>query len=553
MVVTFPRRAGLAALAGAAATCMFDPVGLVLAGPLAILGFTLALRGVGLRAAAVLGLVFGGVFSFSLLWWMRAVGTDAWIALSVIETAYFLLVGPLVTLVQRLRGWPVWVAATWVSYEELRAGWPFGGFPWGRLAFGVMDTAFAPLLPYLGTAGVGFVVALLGTATAWVVVRVAGMRRDGAVASLRRPRVLVGLAAPYAAIGAVVLLAAVRPYQAPTDGEVVQVAAVQGDVPGDGDDVVPVHREVTRNHVDTTVELGADVAAGDTSEPRFVVWPENSTAVDPFLDGRTRTQIDAAVSAVGVPVVVGGMVDAVDDEQVLNQGIVWDPVTGPGDRYAKRHPVPFGEYIPFRNAWFTSVVEDFDLIPRDMLSGARTTPLDVAGVQVGNAICFDVAYDDGFREQVSAGAEMLTVQTSNAMFIRTHQIDQQFEMTRMRALESGKYLVVAAINGVSGIIRPDGSVAATIDTRTRGVVAGEVVLNDAVTPAMRYGAGIALLLAVTTLLAAAGGLAGGAIGGLVGAARTRRSMARPGRADERSTADDAAGEGPATTTRERVG
>lgn len=552
MVVSFRRRAGLAAFAGAAATCMFAPVGLVLAGPLALLGFTLALRGARLPAAAGIGVVFGAVFSFSLLWWMRAVGTDAWIALSLIETAYFLLLGPVVALVQRLPGWPVWVAAAWVSYEELRAGWPFGGFPWGRLAFGVMDTGFAPLLPYVGTAGVGFVVALLGTVTAWVVVRVVGLRRTGGNDAVRDRRVLGVLVAPYVAIGAVVLLAVVRPYEVPEDGEVVEVAAVQGDVPGAGDDVVPVHREVTRNHVDTTIELGAAVDAGEEPEPRFVVWPENSTAVDPFLDRRTRTEIDAAVASVGVPVVVGGMVDAVDDEQVLNQGIVWDPTTGPGDRYAKRHPVPFGEYIPFRNAWFTSVVEDFDLIPRDMLSGARTTPLDVAGVAVGNAICFDVAYDDGFREQVGAGAEMLTVQTSNAMFIRTHQIDQQFEMTRMRALESGKYLVVAAINGVSGIIRPDGSVAQTIDTRTQGVVAGEVVLNDAVTPAMRYGAGIALVLGATTVLAAAGGLLRGR--------RVGRSMARPGgprstgaAPDERAAAHDAAGEGPATTTRERVG
>ena len=119
MVVSFRRRAGLAAFAGAAATCMFAPVGLVLAGPVALLGLTLALRGTRVPAAAGIGVVFGAVFSFSLLWWMRAVGTDAWIALSLIETAYFLLLGPVVALVQRLPGWPVWVAAAWVSYEEL--------------------------------------------------------------------------------------------------------------------------------------------------------------------------------------------------------------------------------------------------------------------------------------------------------------------------------------------------------------------------------------------------------------------------------------------------
>ncbi len=69
---------------------------------------------------------------------------------------------------------------------------------------------------------------------------------------------------------------------------------------------------------------------------------------------------------------------------------------------------------------------------------------------VADAICFDVAYDDGIYGQVARGAELLTVQTSNAIFIHTAQIDQQFEISRLRALETGRWVVVAAINGVSG-------------------------------------------------------------------------------------------------------
>lgn len=497
MSASFRVRALGAALAGLTGSLAFEPVGLVLLGPVAVAGFCLSLYGARVRAGVGIGLVFGAAFSFSILWWMRAVGTDAWIALSLIETAYFLALGPVVVLLQRLRAWPVWAAAAWVAYEELRSGWPFGGFPWGRLSFGTIDTPFASLLPWLGTPGVGFVLALLGTLLAAAVLSLAAARRTDRVLD---PRAAGRLALPFVAIGALVALAAVRPYDVPEDGRTVQVAAVQGDVPGAGDDVVAVHRDVTRNHVETTMQLGDDVAAGRVPAPELVVWPENSTAVDPFTDSSTYAGITAAVQGVGVPVLVGGMVDAPRRGQVLNQGIVWDPVSGPGDRYSKRHPVPFGEFIPFRNSALTSAVSQFDLIPRDMLAGTRLTPLRVGDVMVGNAICFDVAYDDGFRDQVNAGAQMLTVQTSNAMFIRTNQIDQQLEITRLRAVETGKYLVVAAINGRTAIVAPDGSIVADIDPRTQGVVQGEVVLNDVVTPAMWLGPWLARAATAATLV-----------------------------------------------------
>ena len=143
-----------------------------------------------------------------------------------------------------------------------------------------------------------------------------------------------------------------------------------------------------------------------------MLWPENSTAVDPFLDSEVNAGIREAVSAIGVPVMIGGLVDD-GDEHVLNQGIVWDPVTGPGDRYTKQHPVAYGEYIPFRRYWDPNFGA-LRAIGRDMKSGTRTSPIQVAGIEVADAICFDIAYDDVARDQLQEGAELMTVQTSNA-------------------------------------------------------------------------------------------------------------------------------------------
>ena len=122
-----------------------------------------------------------------------------------------------------------------------------------------------------------------------------------------------------------------------------------------------------------------------------------------------------------------------------------------------------------------------------MLSGTRDDPLTIAGTEVGDAICFDVAYDDGIYAQVSRGAQMLTVQTSNATFIYTHQIAQQFAITRLRAIETGRWLVVAATNGVSGVIAPDGTVVASAPTRTQSALVEQVQLTTSLPPSVRIG------------------------------------------------------------------
>jgi apolipoprotein N-acyltransferase len=126
-------------------------------------------------------------------------------------------------------------------------------------------------------------------------------------------------------------------------------------------------------------------------------------------------------------------------------------------------------------------------VSRDMLSGTRTEPLDIAGVKVADAICFDIAYDDGLTAQLRNGAQLLVVQSSQATFIHTDQTEQQFAITRLRALETGRWVAVATTNGVSGLIAPDGHVIATADKRTRAVLVERLGLTSQLTPATRIG------------------------------------------------------------------
>lgn len=492
----------LAGVAGLLLAASFEPLAVAWLMPFAVAGFAVAARGTTTRRGFLVGLCFGACFYFVHIWWMRAVGLPAWIALATLETLFYGLVGAFAALTARQRCWPVLFAAAWTAAEVLRSGWPLGGMPWGRLAFGVADTPAAPALAYVGAVGVSFAVALLaGLLAGSITGTITGsLAADGGSKAPRRSRKLsaLGLIAVVAAFA----LPVIFPWKVVEDGQ-VRVAAVQGDVPGNGDDILYDHRQVTRNHVEATVDLARQVASGSEPAPDFVLWPENSTAVDPFRDAGTNEGIWRASSAIGVPILVGAIVDGAPG-QALNQGIVWDPDTGAGERYTKWHPVPFGEYIPLRSIFMKyNFFDRLREVGRDMPSGTRREPLLIAGVKVADAICFDIAYDDGITAQLRNGARLLVVQSSQATFIHTAQTDQQFAITRLRAIETGRWVAVATTNGLSGLIAPDGEVLATADKRVRAVMAGDLGLSSQLTPAVRIGpwsGRLALLITAVALV-----------------------------------------------------
>ncbi len=483
--LTVPLRCLLALVGGLVLAAAFEPVGQSWVMPAAIAALVFSVRGLRPGRAWIPSLLFGITFSYAVMVWMRSVGTDAWIAMCALEASFFMPLGLGLAWSLRLRAWPVWAALWWVGIETWRSGFPFSGMPFGRLVYATADTPWAGALPWIGMTGVSFLVALTGTTLAWLLIHLRTTRSS-----------VVVLAALAVATVAPLLV----PFHVEESGTST-VAAVQGDVPGTGLDVVVVNRQVTANHVRLTEELADAVAAGEEPQPDFVVWPENSTAVDPFTDPRVHAGIVAASDAIGVPILVGGVSDdPLDDRHVLNQGIVYRPGLGSGDRYTKRHPVPYGEYIPFRGSLIPESYGKLRMVPRDMVRGTSLEPLRIGDVRVADAICFDVAYDEGISGQVARGAQLVTVQTSNAMFSRTGQLAQQFEISRLRALETGRWVVVAAINGISGVVRPDGSVVASVPARGQEVLVETVGLSTTITPAVRLGVWPARLVLIFLVL-----------------------------------------------------
>ncbi|MEX2290907.1 MAG: apolipoprotein N-acyltransferase [Mycobacteriales bacterium] len=473
-----PRRraAGLrltgAVLSGLLLYLAFPPVDLPWLAPAAVALLTLVCRGTSARRGALLGLVHGLALFLPLVSWTATIaGPGALLALALLQAAFLALLGAALSLATRTAAWPLWSAALWTGQEALRARLPFGGFPWGRLAFSQGDSALTPLAALGGAPLVTFTVALLAGALAWSVLHA---RRGPVLAAL----VAVGGSALAAGAGAVVPL--------PTGGESVRVAVVQGNVPRLGLDFNAQRAAVLANHVSATRELAADVRAGRAERPELVIWPENASDLDPFTDPEAFTAIDGAVQDIGVPVLVGAVLLG-PGEQVSNAGIVWDPVSGPGRRYVKRHPVPFGEYIPYRSL-VRRVTSKVDLVPRDFAAGNEVGVLDVGPVRLGDVICFEVAYDDLVRDVVTGGGRLIVVQTNNATFGRSGETVQQLAMGRLRAVEHGRTVLVAATSGISAVIAPDGTLVEQAAVFTREVLVHEVPVRTGRTPATRLGA-----------------------------------------------------------------
>jgi apolipoprotein N-acyltransferase len=488
-----------AALAGGLAlAAAFPPVGiwpLAPAGP-ALLVLVLWQRR--LRGSFAMGLLFGLAFFVPLLSWVVNVAWYAWAALAGAEALVFAVITVAQRLLLRLPAWPVAVAGWWVAAEALRSRWPYA-FPWGRLAMSQAGDPTAPWAAVGGPALLSFLVALTGTVLAWLLLRLPrqpGGGRNRAAAVLLRGLALAGTAG--LTLAGTLLPLDPQPAGTPS----ATVAAVQGDVPHAR--TLPGQLRataVTANHAAATKTLASQVKAGTRPAPGVVIWPENSTDIDPRLSPLTYATISSALSAIHRPVLVGEVLE----NPRRNVGQLWTPGHGPGPVYVKRQLVPFGEYIPFRGLLrhITSLV---NLQPVNFTAGHKAVVFRVGQIKLGDVICYEVGFDGLVSSEVRAGANLLTVQTNDASFEVDGQLGeslQQLAMARIRAVETDRAVVVASTTGVSAIIAPDGSLITHSGTWRRAVLEARVPLLTYRTLADRLGGWPEAGFVALTLLALA--------------------------------------------------
>ncbi|MER7794948.1 apolipoprotein N-acyltransferase [Streptomyces sp. NPDC097640] len=493
-------RSAVAAVCGLALGLAFPPYGLWPLSVVSVAALSLLTHGRTARQGAWTGFAMALPFFVLLLKWLHVVGWDATVGLSVLQALYFLPLGAGLALISRLPlPWlrPLWAACLWIAEEWARGRVPFGGFTWGRLAFANTGSPYTPLAALGGAPLVSFAVALTGTLLAAAALALYALR-GGAP----RPRGALLAGGSVAVAAAVTVAGFAVPIPTAADDS-VDIAIVQGNVQQPGMDFLGRPMKILNNHVDATLDLAKDVKAGRIKKPDLVIWPENASDLDPFEYREAYARIDEAVKAINVPVLVGALVDhPTKPGYVLNQGIVWDPRSGPGASYTKQHPVPFGEYVPFREQ-LSKFITRFKRVPRDFYPGDHTGVLKVGPARLGDVICFEVAYDGIVRDTVNAGARMIVVQTNNATYGRTGQPEQQLAMSRLRAIEHGRAVVTAATSGISAVVAPDGTIEQRTKEFTQDVLTARIPLRDGTTVADRVGATPEWVLAMVGVLSCA--------------------------------------------------
>ncbi|MFI2102395.1 apolipoprotein N-acyltransferase [Isoptericola sp. NPDC019693] len=567
----------LAVAAGAALWASFPDVG---AWPLAFVGVALlfaALRRDGRRAAGwnfLVGLVAGLTFWLPHIWWANfATDTVPWVALSVLETLFLAAFGSLWTWARRwgrVRRHPAAQAAVFavvfVAVEQWRSEIPFGGFPWGRLAWAMAGAPTGRAAWLGGTTLVSLLVAAAGVLLALAVGRLLRARwrpaghgtghgsGDGTPGVARRRAAASAgafvLAAAALVTGPLLLPLAHDPgTREVTDADdpghrgtvvdagtgtaqagVLRAGAVQGNVSEPGEGSFANRAEVLNNHLAGTYAIADEQAAGAFGDGPgdavdVVLWPENGSDLDPQTTPEVGAAIDDAARAVGAPILVGAQ-EWPDTGGRYNVALLWEPGQGVTQRYAKQHPAPFGEYIPIRGfvRLFSAQV---DRVTTDMIPGTEPAVVDlpVDGAAIGHGtgettvpmatvICFEVAYDEIVRDAVQRGAQVLVVPTNNASFGYTAESTQQLAMTRLQAITTGRAAVQVSTVGVSGVVAPDGTLVARTQLFTPDHWVADLPLRTELTPAVRagYWPGWAVGAVAVVLV----------VGGIVSAVRARR-------------------------------
>jgi len=449
----------------------------------------ISLIGRRLWSSVLVGFAFGAAFFFvNLLFTARYLGPVPWIALSMLEAvltaagavpitlAYRWLPRVLPGVTARLLLLPLLVAGLWTLREQVVGSWPYGGFPWGRIGISQVNGPVADLASWVGVSGLTFLVVLL-CAAAIEYVRLARFRRP-----------LTAL--PMAVVALLLLLV---PQFPTTAAGSLRVGAVQGNGPaGYFDERTP--DAVLRAQLEATAPLLDE-------DMDVLLWPEGGVDSDPTVEGSTADILDALSTRLDAPLIVAAVTQR--DDEYFNSSLLWEAGEGAVQTYDKRHPVPFGEYVPDR-AFFEPFAPDLiGLIQREYTPGATPPFFDLGGVGVGLGICFDVIYDDVIWDGAREGAQIYMFQTNNADFRGTDENLQQLAFARMRAIETGRSVVNLSTVGTSQIISSDGTTMLGLPADEAGHMLADVPLRTGLTPAVVAGEAVKILIGWGSILALA--------------------------------------------------
>ena len=368
------------------------------------------------------------------------VGNLPWIILGFVQSIFFII--PAFFFANSIRLKPYFFASSYVLVELLLRTIPFTGFGWSRMSYTQTQSPFSILYPLGGVVLV-----------AWVLAFSVAIRRLSAL-------ILVIT---------LISLAAIVPSQITNSGK-IKVALIQGGVNKLGLDFNSKPREVFFRHLDQTNRL--------TESVDLIIWPENAVDIDVNLNPDIKKLITDISVAKGTPILVGGVTNS--PKGLKNQSMFFTPILS--QTYTKRYLTPFGEYLPIRSVAMrvSAYAKQID----DFTAGEQSETFMFSSGEFQTLICYELI-NDRFRDEISSN--FLVIQTNNATFGDTAQLDQELNIAKVRALETGRNIAYVSTTGVTSLLSNRGKVLKTVEKFKQTELVGEIALVEGKTVAQRYG------------------------------------------------------------------
>lgn len=440
LTLTTFRRFALAILSGLVSYFAYPSPNFWPAIFLSIAGLYLSIRDLGFWKALWIGFVGGVAFYVAQIYWIsQYLGPEPLIALAGLEAIIFAVAAGFIGLVtsRSLKPWALAlaVACLWTGREWLATHFPYGGFPWSRVA---MSQADSPLAFWVSVGGFGLLSFLIVAFTVFSVETVS----KGWKLAIK----------PVAIVLLVLFTIPMTLASLPAKKEgTMRIVGIQGNANA-GLFANEKRGTIRDNHLDAT-----NIFLKTGEEFDLVVWPENASDWNPEDDLETQELLtDLVNTKLKTPFIFGTITSP--NDRMYNSSKLWLPGMGEVDRYDKKRPVPFGEYVPDREFFYKLSPDLIGMISRGYDFGTRDGIFQIDAEKLGILICFEEAIDELPRDLVTAGASIIIAQTNNADFGHSDESVQQLAIARLRAIETGRAIVNISTVGPSAIIDTRGKI-----------------------------------------------------------------------------------------------
>ena len=398
--------------------------------------------------------LFGlGLLLPSQYWTGIYVGNTPWLVLCFAQASFYILPGIFVRRKARFNSFVF--AGSFVGVELLLRTIPFTGFGWSRIGFTQIDSPIAAIYPVGGVVFVSFIIAFLS-------------------ATRRFLPLVIALS--------IVGLANFVPDQIEQKNS-IRIALVQGGVPELGLGFNSTPKEVFNRHLEQTKKL--------STGNELIIWPENSVDIDINTNPEVYKEIVEQSVRTSSPILVGGVTKSPDG--LRNQSILFNSKAQ--QIYTKRYLTPFGEYLPLRN--IAEAVSPYAKEITDFAAGQEDTKFKISNFTFQTLICYELI-NDVFRDSLTS--DFLVVQTNNATFGDTSQLEQELNIARVRSMETGRNVAYVSTTGVTSFISNDGTILQQIPKFTPNSLIGQIDTVDGTTLTQDYGKYLEALLLIPSLL-----------------------------------------------------